>query len=108
MTNAQRTPHYTIGCAANLLLVQVDGRIVAARSKSEPRARENMQALIDRANGYDALITQNRALADALREVLEYFEDREDVVDGDYGQPKPNEAMRQAQMIRAALAKVSP
>jgi hypothetical protein len=40
---------------------------------------------------------------DALVECLEWFEDREDVEDGDYGQPRANEHMRMASLIRAAF-----
>ncbi len=39
----------------------------------------------------------------ALDEALEYFADREDVVDGDYGEPWPNKEMRLAQELRAAI-----
>lgn len=42
-------------------------------------------------------------LVAALEEALEYFEDREDVRDGPYGDPVPNTEMSMAQSIRAAL-----
>jgi len=43
-------------------------------------------------------------VVEALRDALEYFEDREDIQDGDYGLPRPNPAMVMAAKIRAALA----
>lgn len=57
---------------------------------------EQLQRLALAWNSHDAL-------AAALDEALEYFEDREDVIDGDEGQPAPNKEMRLAQSIRAAL-----
>lgn len=42
-------------------------------------------------------------LEHACLEALEYFEDREDVVDGDYGVPKANREMQMAQQLRWAL-----
>lgn len=43
---------------------------------------------------------------EALTQALEYFEDREDVVDGSYGEPSPNREMSLAQLCRDALARV--
>lgn len=42
------------------------------------------------------------ALDSILDEIEEYLEDREDVVDGDYGQPAPNKEMRLLAELRAA------
>lgn len=42
-------------------------------------------------------------LAGALREVDEYLADREDVIDGDYGVPAPNDEMRLRAVVSAAL-----
>ena len=39
----------------------------------------------------------------ALEEALDYFKDRYDVNDGDYGEPSPNKEMRLGQMIDEAL-----
>jgi hypothetical protein len=39
----------------------------------------------------------------ALEEALEYFKDRYDVVDGDYGEQRPNKEMQMGQMIDEAL-----
>jgi hypothetical protein len=44
---------------------------------------------------------------EALTQALEYFEDREDVVDGSYGEPSPNREMSLAQLCRDALNHVS-
>lgn len=38
---------------------------------------------------------------DALTDLWEYFDDRADVIDGDYGEPRPNEAMHKQQAIEA-------
>jgi hypothetical protein len=43
----------------------------------------------------------------ALQEAAEFIEDQVDVVDGDYGQPKPNRAMSLMQVIEAALRKAA-
>jgi hypothetical protein len=51
----------------------------------------------------DALQKRCELLTAAINEALEYFEDREDVVDGDYGEPAPNREMALAQVLRAAL-----
>lgn len=45
-------------------------------------------------------------VCEALYQALEYFEDREDVVDGSYGEPAPNLEMSLAQLCRAALRRV--
>lgn len=44
------------------------------------------------------------ALEGALYAALEYIEEQSDVVDGDYGEPKPNRAMRLAIEINEALS----
>jgi len=41
----------------------------------------------------------------ALEECQEYFDDNSDVVDGDDGQPSPNEEMYMSMMIDAVLGK---
>ncbi len=50
-----------------------------------------------------AAIDELMKLEATLDECLEYFEDRYDVIDGDYGQPAPNKEMRMGQMIEMAL-----
>lgn len=40
---------------------------------------------------------------EALTQALEYFEDREDVKDGSYGEPSPNREMSLAQLCRDAI-----
>ena len=49
------------------------------------------------------MLREYRAMRDALYECLEYFEDREDVVDGDYGMPEANQEMTLAMSVRRAL-----
>lgn len=44
------------------------------------------------------------ALVEALEAAREYLDGRIDVVDGDYGEPRPNQAMTLASMIDEALA----
>ncbi len=51
------------------------------------------------------LANAGAAMASALLECLEYFENREDVLDGDYGVPRPNEEMQIASEIRDVLEK---
>jgi len=45
-------------------------------------------------------------LIEAAEEALEFLEDQEDVVDGDYGIPEPNKAMRIASRLREALIEI--
>lgn len=42
-----------------------------------------------------------------LEEVLEFLEDQEDVVDGPYGEPRPNRAMNLAEEVRAVITKAT-
>ena len=42
-----------------------------------------------------------------LHEVETYLAEREDVIDGDYGQPAPNAEMVLLQEVRAAIAKAT-
>lgn len=52
---------------------------------------------------------QNRALAkcrSALLQCETYFEEREDVVDGSYGEPRPNTEMQILTEVREALQRV--
>ncbi len=42
-----------------------------------------------------------------LDEAIAYFADRADVYDGDYGQPEPNECMRQEASLRAVRVAVA-
>ena len=50
--------------------------------------------------------TSNPDVAEALTQACEYFENLEDVVDGDYGEPSPNKEMQLAQLCRDALEKL--
>lgn len=43
-------------------------------------------------------------LLDLLSDVAELLEDHSDVVDGDYGEPRPNRAMRMRQRVDEAIA----
>jgi hypothetical protein len=47
--------------------------------------------------------TVEPGLIEAALLALEYFEDREDVQDGDYGVPVPNREMQLASLLRHAL-----
>lgn len=54
---------------------------------------------------HNATVAANRIkeLEAALEEALEYFKDNYDVVDGSYGEPRPNKEMRLGQRIDEAL-----
>ena len=59
----------------------------------------------------DRLREENRRLNEALDEVRDLIDGYVDVVDGDYGQPRPNKAMRAVQIIdavREARAAIQP
>lgn len=45
-------------------------------------------------------------MIDVLQSVETYLSEREDVIDGDYGMPAPNEEMLIAQQVRRVLARV--
>jgi len=49
------------------------------------------------------LRTERVELEADLVECLEYLEELSDVVDGDYGQPRPNKAMRLVSLIKETL-----
>lgn len=51
------------------------------------------------------LIVAAPDMAGMLLDLLEYLDGHSDVVDGDYGQPAPNKAMRLVQEIEGVLAK---
>ena len=51
----------------------------------------------------DKAAARIRELEAVLEQALEYFEDRYDVVDGDYGEPRPNKEMSMGQMIDIML-----
>jgi len=58
-----------------------------------------------------ARLEENRRLNEALDEVRDLIDGYVDVVDGDYGQPRPNKAMRAVQIIdsvREARAAIQP
>ncbi len=64
-------------------------------------------------NGYEAGKTEGERISKAkiarleaaLEECLEYFEERYDVVDGDYGIPAANKEMQMGFMIETALGR---
>jgi hypothetical protein len=74
----------------------------AAGALSGGRLSDSTQHLFraDLRVGRDAV---NAAIA-ALCECESYLEGREDVIDGDYGQPAPNREMTLLREVRAALA----
>lgn len=69
----------------------------------DARKVEQLEKVACAVNSHDALIA-------ALEECDEYLDQLVDVVDGDYGEPRPNKEMRLQQVVRAALAaaKVKP
>jgi hypothetical protein len=56
-----------------------------------------------RAEELRAAYERIRLLEADLEECAEYFADRSDVVDGDYGEPAPNKEMRLYSMIEETL-----
>lgn len=52
-----------------------------------------------------SLTPRIQQMREALEQALEFFKDREDVLDGPDGRPKPNEAMKLARLIKEALGK---
>lgn len=66
---------------------------VAAVSRSIDARQEELKAAYQRIARLEA----------DLNECLEYFEDRYDVSDGDYGEPAPNKEMQLGSMIKETL-----
>lgn len=60
--------------------------------------------LMNAAKELAALAAERDRLRAMLEEVEVYLEDHEDVVDGDYGEPAANKAMRLLLEVRAALS----
>lgn len=56
---------------------------------------------------HQPLVKSAPELLAAVEEALEFAEGYEDVVDGSYGEPRPNRAMSVAQTLRAAIAKAT-
>ena len=53
------------------------------------------------------LLASAPAMLSALLEVETYLAEREDVIDGDYGQPAPNAEMTLLQEVRATITKAT-
>jgi hypothetical protein len=49
------------------------------------------------------MLERSADIIDALDEVLAFLDDAGDVIDGAYGEPRPNTAMQLAQMLRRIL-----
>ncbi len=88
-------------CQAGLTVTNPDKceHCGAADGEACGRLHITMRAEIDR------LRAQSADLGGMLLDVLEYLDNYVDVVDGDYGQPAPNKAMRLVQEIEEMLTK---
>ena len=64
-----------------------------------------VQAFIGLEHAINQLLAERKELLAVAYEALEFAEDQEDVIDGDYGQPQANRAMVLAQSLRAAIHK---
>jgi hypothetical protein len=53
------------------------------------------------------LVEDKRILLHAVQDALEYFSDRADVYDGDYGQPVANSEARVANALKDAMARTA-
>lgn len=49
------------------------------------------------------LLAEHREMRDAMHEAIDFAEARQDVNDGDYGQPTPNDWMQIASILRNAV-----
>lgn len=76
------------------------------RCRAAVLGRHRTRHVVVAVNENDAakVVTALSALYDVLTDAREFIDDQIDVVDGSYGQPEPNKAMRLAQEIDEALA----
>jgi hypothetical protein len=83
--------------------------IIGAQSKAFPHEDPDMNCYFVCSKVRDPddarLIAAAPDLSGMLLDVLTYLDDQADVVDGDYGQPAPNKAMRLVQEIEEVLTK---
>ena len=70
-----------------------------------PYVSTEVQAFIGLEHAINQLLAERKELLAVAYEALEFAEDQEDVIDGDYGQPQANRAMVLAQSLRAAISK---
>lgn len=68
---------------------------------------EGIEAWFENGEANAKLIAAAPAMLAVLYELESYFEDREDVVDGDYGQPEPNKEMTLLREVRDAIQKAT-
>ncbi len=61
------------------------------------------QAQNDAKHAAEVAAARIKTLEASLEEALEYFKDKYDVNDGDYGEPAPNKEMQLGQMIDETL-----
>jgi hypothetical protein len=66
-------------------------------------AKANALLIVKAVNGYDAMVARIARLESDLNECAEFLEGQADVVDGSYGEPSPNRAMRLLSMIDETL-----
>ena len=76
-----------------------DTKIEAGGSSvANVRRPEDANLIVRAVNAHDDLV-------EVCNEALEFVDNYSDVVDGDYGQPRPNKAMQLVTVLRAALDK---
>ncbi len=69
--------------------------------------RSQLNEILDLRNERDRLKRINAVLLEALQDFESYLDDRADVIDGDYGQPKPNREMQLLGTVQLAILKAS-
>jgi hypothetical protein len=106
MSNDMRLPQlYVYDDVGDIIGVRLTAYSeLADEAESLERERDDRNtAYLSQMREINALKTKRDELVAAIHEALDYFEDREDVVDGAYGEQAPNKEMSLARMLRDAI-----